>query len=108
MAPDSPLTRRDELQALLVSILGSDNVYFQPPESKQMLYPCFVYQRDQINSRFADNAPYKHKTRYSVTYINEDPDSDVVLDKMKNLPMCTHVRFYVVDNLNHDVFDLYF
>lgn len=98
---------RLELQALLVSLLGSNNVYFQPPPSLNMSYPCIVYKRDYQDSDFANNKPYKHKKRYLVTVIDRDPDSDIP-DKIRELPMCVYDRFYTADNLNHDVFNLFF
>ena len=38
-------TRRLELDADLRALLGSTNVYFQPPETKKLKYPCFIYER---------------------------------------------------------------
>lgn len=98
---------RQNLQTLLKEILGSDNVYFQPPPTVQMSYPCIVYTRDSERSRFADNRPHRRVLRYKVTYISRDPDSDVPA-KLGNLPMCTFDRFFASDNLNHDVFNLFF
>lgn len=98
---------RLELQALLVSLLGSSNVYFQPPPSVFMNYPCIVYNRDDINTDFADNKPYKNKKRYQVTVIDKDPDSDIP-DKVAALPLCSYNRHFTADNLNHDVFNLFF
>lgn len=34
------MNRRYELQAVLEGILGSGNVYFQPPENLKMRYDC--------------------------------------------------------------------
>jgi len=99
--------QRLDLQELLEEILGAPSVYFQPPASVQLAYPCFVYQRDALDTKFADNAPYNLKQRYQVTYIDRDPDSQVPL-KLAALPMCTFDRFFVADNLNHDVYRLYF
>ena len=96
---------RSELQTLLET-LGIE-VYFQPPANVQMTYPCIVYKRDNINTVFADNSPYRHTKRYLVTHIDRDPDSGVV-DQLANLPLCSYNRAYVVSNLNHDVFILYF
>lgn len=98
---------RPELQTLLEGVLGSSNVYFQPPSNVQMQYPCIVYQRDNAITKFADNGPYRYTKRYQVTVISRDPDSDVP-DKVAELRMCTFNRFFVADNLNHDVFELYF
>lgn len=98
---------RSELQEILVTLLGSLNVYFQPPESVKMLYPCIRYVRDQANTRFADNSPYRHTKRYRVTVIDPDPDSEIP-DKVAELPLCAFNRFYVANNLNHDVYLLYY
>lgn len=98
---------RLELQTLLEEILGSENVYFDPPESKKMSYPAIRYSRNRINNRFADNSVYKQDLRYEVIAIYRDPDSDLPL-KISRLPKCAHDRAYVADNLHHDVFTLYF
>ena len=99
--------QRLELQALLTDILGSDHVYFQPPPSVKMVYPCIVYRRDYVDVKHADGLPYSRKKRYQVTVIDRDPDS-VIPDKIAELPSCTFDRFYTADNLNHDVFKLFF
>jgi hypothetical protein len=96
---------RLELQEVLEAI--TPNVYFQPPSNLQMAYPCIVFKRDFGDTEFADNQPYRYTKRYQVTVIDRDPDSDI-RDKVAALPMCTDNRFYTADNLNHDVFNLYF
>lgn len=98
---------RIELQALLGLILGTDNVYFQPPPTVQMNYPCIVYRRDLTKVNWAENKPYKHVIRYQVTVIDRDPDS-IIPAKIAALPMCIFERFYTADNLNHDVYKLFF
>ena len=35
---------RLELHALLVELLGSTNVYYEPPETLKMSYPAIRYQ----------------------------------------------------------------
>lgn len=99
--------RRLQLQTDLEGILGSTNVYFQPPENTQIKYPCIVYRRDRIDTIFAGNVPYNNDVRYLMTYIDRRPDSPMV-DILAKLPKCQHDRFYTVDNLNHDVFKLYY
>lgn len=98
---------RLELQALLVSLLGSPNVYFQPPPTLIMNYPCIIYKRDSMNTEHADNTPYKRKKRYQVTVVDRNPDS-IIPDKLAALPTASFDRFYTSDNLNHDVFNLFF
>lgn len=101
------MDRRLLLQELLEELLDSENVYFQPPANVQISYPCIVYSRDNADTEFANNIPYRYTKRYEVTVIDRDPDSNIP-DKIKQLPMCTFSRFFTVDNLNHDVFTLYF
>lgn len=101
------MAQRLELQAILTDILGSDKVYFQPPPSVQMYYPCIVYQRDYELAIHADDIPYHRTKRYQVTVIDRDPDSDIP-DKVASLPLCVYDRFFTAHNLNHDVFKLFF
>lgn len=98
---------RLDLHAQLVSILGRSAVYFQAPANVTMTYPCIRYERDDIDTRFANNKPYSQTKRYLVTCIDKDPDS-LIPDKLAKLPMCRFSRHFVVDGLNHDIFELYF
>jgi hypothetical protein len=104
---DPQLISRLQLQNLFETLLGSRNVYFQPPANVQMQYPCIVYELDTVESLFADNKPYRHTKRYQVTVIDSDPDSGLP-DKIAELPLCSFQRHYTADNLNHDVFNLFF
>lgn len=97
--------RRLELQTLLETL--APNVYFQPPDNLQMQYPCIVYQRYIATTEFADNIVYKHNQRYQVTVIDRDPDS-LIPDLVANLPACISNRVFVANNLNHDVYNLYY
>jgi hypothetical protein len=101
------MAQRLELQSILVGILGTNDVYFQPPPSVKMAYPCIVYNRDDEDTVHADNKPYKRKKRYQVTVIDRDPDS-IIPEKVSELPLCVYDRFYAADNLNHDVYKLFF
>lgn len=98
---------RLQLQSLLEEILGSDNVYFQPPSTVQMTYPAIVYNRDQAVTNFADDKPYTNTKRYMVTIIDRNPDS-VIPDKIAMLPLSTFNRHFTADMLNHDVYNIYF
>ena len=97
--------QRLDLQRLLEII--TTNVYFQPPTNVQLKYPCIIYKRDFADTKFADNEPYTYKRRYMVTIIDQDPDSEIP-GKVAALPMSIFNRFYTVDNLNHDVYNVYF
>lgn len=98
---------RLDLQVLLVDLLGSSNVYFQPPPSVKMQYPCIVYKRDYEATEFAGDKPYAQRKRYQVTVIDPNPDSDIP-SKVGALPLCVFDRHYTADNLNHDSYKLFF
>lgn len=101
------MASRLELHEVLCKILGSRNVYFQPPASVKMQYPAIVYERSDIQTQYADNNPYLQSLQYQVTVIDKNPDSEIVTEVSK-LPLCRFDRHYTADNLNHDVFTLYF
>lgn len=101
------MANRPDLQTLLESILGSRNVYYDPPESVKMQYDAIRYSRKKIDNRFANNNVYKQDNAYEVIVIYRDPDSNIPI-KISKLPMCSHDRHYVADNLHHDVFTLYY
>lgn len=99
-------TNREELQQILETILGSRNVYFQPPESIKLKYPCIIYEKTDIEIVKANNKNYLFNERYTVTYITDDPDSDLTYNLLE-LPYCNYDRRFVSNNLNHEVFTIY-
>lgn len=98
---------RLQLQTILETILGSRNVYFQPPPSTKMNYPAIVYSRDDVNTIRANNEAYNQTKRYSVTVIDSDPDSKIH-EAVGKLPLTAYDRFYAADQLNHDVYKIFF
>ena len=101
------MASRLNLQTMLEEILGSKNVYFNPPESVKMKYDAIRYYRKEINNAFANDSVYKQDNCYELIVIYRDPDSDIPI-KISKLPRCNHDRQYVSDNLIHDVFTLYY
>ena len=97
---------RLELHEELCNILGSRNVYFQPPASVRMSYPAIVYALNNVDSHIADNDIYGQNLQYMLTLIDEDPDSEV-FDRLRRYRRARFVRPYVADNLNHYVFTVY-
>lgn len=100
------MEKRLELHAILET-MGAAEVYFQPPPSLKMTYPAIVYSRDNEWAEHASNVLYAHKKRYQVTVIDSDPDSPIP-DKVRRLPLCSLSRHFVADNLNQDVFNIYY
>ena len=104
------LARRSQFHEILEGIIGAplaEHVYFQPGSDDTMQYPCIVYERDNDSVKHADNIPYRMTQRYQVTYIDTDPDSDVV-DKLRALPLSAFNRHFTTSGLNHDVFVIYY
>ena len=101
------MDKRLELQYLLESIANNNHVYFQPPPNIKIRYPAIIYCRNGINNLYANDYNYQSKKSYSITVIDEDPDSELV-DKISKLPWCSYDRSYSKDNLNYDVFTLFY
>ena len=99
--------RRLDLDSQLRSLLGSDNVYFQPPESIVLKYPCIIYKRESNDVKFADGAPYAIRRKYSLLLIDRNPDTTLP-DTISALPLCKPGSFYQFENLNHYPFTIYY
>lgn len=99
---------RIELQKKLESVLGSRNVYFQPPESIKIKYPAIVYNLGGMRINKADNIPYLKGRYYTVTLLHTDPDNGVIDDIINAFEYCSFDRYYVMENLYHYVFEIYY
>lgn len=98
---------RLDLQTFLETLLSSRNVYFQPPESLKLNYPCIVYKLETIQNTHADNKVYLQGIAYQIMYITKNPD-DVMIKTISQLDRCSFDRFYTADNLNHYVYTLFY
>lgn len=101
------MASRLHLQTLLEELLESENVYYQPPSSKKMEYDAIRYSRRNIKSTYANNGKYSMMNCYEIIVIARLPDHPVI-DKLLSLPYCSFDRHYTAENLNHDVFTLYY
>ena len=105
--------KRLELDEILCGIIditepdGDTHVYFDPPMTLKMKYPAIRYTRTQIDNVYANNIAYMHRTPYELIVIDKNPDSEYV-SKLLALPYCRHTRHYKAENLNHDVFTIYY
>lgn len=98
------MDRRPTLDAAFRQLC--EHVYFQPPESLKLTYPCIVYELDRFDTAYANNLPYVTRERFSATVIDRDPES-AIARQMTALPQCRHEQHFVSDNLHHDVFTIY-
>lgn len=97
-----------KLQNEFEEILKSKNVYFQPPASVLMQYPCIRYSLSGVDIKRANNKIYKIKKRYKVVVIDRDPDSTIWEEIMSHFSMCSFEQSYASDGLNHVVLTLYY
>lgn len=94
-------TTRIKLQQDLEEILGSRNVYFQPPSTITLKYPCIIYACEDLNELHANDQSYINRQRYTVTLLTKDPLPDELLTKLKNMPYSAFDRHYAADNIHH-------
>lgn len=97
---------RLELHSVLQELLGSSNVYYQPPESIKMQYDAIRYSKKSIDSKYANDRKYSMTDCYELIVISRLPDNPII-KKLLSLPYCSYDRHYVADNLHHDVLTIY-
>ena len=102
------MASRPQLHEELCELLGSRNVYYQPPTSLLMEYPCIRYSLSGIDQKNANNKHYMNTNRYEVTVIDYNPDSDIPGKILARFPMASFDRPYPSGNLNHCVLTLYY
>ena len=107
------MASRLELHEEFIDILGSrtekeSRVYFQPPASKTMSYPCIRYSKGVPDLKLANNKIYKSTNRYEVIVIDPDPDSEIADKILHHFQMCRIDQRYTADNLNHTVLTIYY
>ena len=82
-------------------------VYFQPPPTVQLVFPCIIYHLDDVEELYANNKTYKAHDRYLVTVVDPDPDS-TIHHFLRDMELTRFSRFYTADNLNHYVYEVYY
>jgi hypothetical protein len=101
-------SRRLLLQQELETLLGSRNVYFQPPESIKLQFPCYIYKYEHPDSLRADDTHYRLYDRYQLTYVTKNPVDPLINETMLHFQLCTQDTSFTKDNLNHYIFSIYF
>lgn len=97
---------RKTLHQNLINVLGTNQVFYEPPETVRMSYPSIVYSKGRINSMYAENKRYRNYTSYTIIVISKTPDLDVV-NKILDWEYASYNRGYKADNLYHEVINVY-
>lgn len=82
-------------------------VYYEPPSSIQMSYPCIVYHYTNDRDDYADNKRYFANKQYTVTVMDPDEDS-LLAERVKDIPYCSLASRYSTEGLTYWVYTLYF
>lgn len=101
-------TKRLQLQQELETLLNSRNVYFQPPETMKLKYPCVVYFKSNVSPRYANDKIYNKTQGYTLTVVDSDPDSEIPYDILNHFKYCRIDSYYRSENLNHTKLTLYY
>ena len=101
------MDKRLKLQSELEKLVG-ENVYFQPPASIRLVYPCVIYNLAVGDIRRADNTIYTYTSRFELLFIFKQPNMEIVEKVMRTFTMCSISRIYIADNLYHYAFNLYY
>lgn len=101
-------SRRLELHEKLVELLGSRNVYFQPPETLKLKFPCIIYNYELGDTIKANDRNYRIYDRYQITYVTKDPEDSKIDEFLEAFQMINHDRHFTSDNLNHYIYSLFY
>ena len=102
------MARRLQLQSELELVLGSEEVNYQPPESIKLKYPCINFSKNAGDILRANDQIYRSLTGYTLIVISRDPDNTIAEDIVKHFKYCRFIRRFVIDNLYHDLLELYY
>lgn len=102
------MASRVELQHKLEALLGSENVYFQPPETMKFHYPCVVYEPVAKKVPRADDDVYQIHNRYTVTFIGLPADTNLIDRTLHEFQYCAFDKRFISANMYHDVFTIYY
>lgn len=106
--PTTPTDRRIELQYKLEEVLGTNKVWFRPPENIKLSFPCIIYNLRTSNMRYADNKTYSAMRCYDIQLIHKTADTNLIEDLLNAFPYISFENSFTVENLIHENFILYY
>ena len=92
----------------LCELLGSRNVYYQPPSSVLMNYDAIRYELSEKDALYADNRAYRLINRYDGVVITRNADCATPDALINFFEMCSLGKPYTANNLYHFPFTLYY
>lgn len=102
------MASRLNLHEELCTILGTRNVYFNPPESLRLQYDCIKYSMTGMHSKRADDFAYGNTKQYTLVVMSKSPSCDIPEKILEHFPMARFDRQYAYDELYHTIILLYY
>jgi hypothetical protein len=62
---------------------------------------------NKIENDHANDLVYHQERSYSITVMSKDVDCNII-DDISRLPKCSYDRQYIVDNIYHTIFNMYY
>lgn len=85
-----------------------DRVYYQKPDGSQLIFPCFVVERNYVDVESADNHAYRRNKSYIVNYFTRS-DTDGAEDFMfDTFPYTRLTGYNMTDGLYQETYRVYF
>ena len=98
---------RLRLQNKLETLLGSDHVYNQPPESEGLKYPCIIYSFEPPSIERADNYAYIITHRWHIKHIYKNLNQSLFESFLSSFQHITFDNRMVVDSIYNDDYTIY-
>ena len=107
------MASRLQLHNEFIDVLGTQNetesrVYYDPPQSLIMKYPCIRYKKSAPSLKRANNGIYNLTNVYEATVIDPDPDSVIAETILYRMKQCSIEATYTADNLHHTKLKIYY
>lgn len=112
MASDGNLQQEEYIMERLRKLLYNElktytpNVYYQPPSSKTLQYPCIVFSRENVDQTYANDKIYFLRQNWQIKCISTDSEWDVPKRLLESMQFIEFDRTYPADNLYHTILNL--
>lgn len=99
--------KRIKFHNKLKEVLGNNNVYYNPPSTTKLQYPCIIYNLNDIRTNKANNNVYLLDHVYQVTLIGTKVTDDTKDKILTEIPYSNFNRSYINNGLYHYVYTIF-
>lgn len=99
--------KRIKFHNKLKEVLGNNNVYYNPPSTTKLQYPCIIYNLSDIRTNKANNNVYLLDHVYQVTLIGTKVTDDTKDKILTEIPYSNFNRSYINNGLYHYVYTIF-